>query len=189
LAISPPSDIVLDVARAVEPDAFAAARARLASRAGMAPGAAAAAAASQPFSLGDLRNSAMARPSMQADATPQTYRKFEGMVLATFVQSMLPKQADAVYGEGMAGDMWKSLLSQQLGTAIADRGGIGIADSLLKDHYQDGDKKVALSAVSSGPEKAQHDQRLNLSAAMVQELQRRLTADIAGDTSPATDAQ
>jgi hypothetical protein len=43
--------------------------------------------------------------------------------------------------------------------------------------------------VSSGPEKAQHDQRLNLSAAMVQELQRRLTSDIAGDTSPATDAR
>ena len=188
MAISPPSDIVLDVARAVEPDALEAARARLASRAGMAPGTDAAA-VSQPFSLGDLRNSAMARRASPADATPETYRKFEGMVLATFVQSMLPKQADSVYGEGMSGDMWKSLLSQQLGTAIADRGGIGIADSLLKDHYQDGDTKVALSAVSSGPEKAQHDQRLNLSAAMVQELQRRLTADIAGDTSPATDAK
>jgi Rod binding domain-containing protein len=154
----------------------------------MAPGAAAAA-VSQPFSLGDMRNSAMARPTTQKDATPETYRKFEGMVLATFVQSMLPKEAGTVYGEGMSGDMWKSLLSQQLGTVMADRGGIGIADSLLKDHYQDGDTKVALSAVSSGPEKAQHDQRLNLSAAMVQELQRRLTSDIAGDTSPATDAR
>jgi Rod binding domain-containing protein len=188
LAISPPSDIVLDVARAVEPDALEAARARLASRAGMAPGALGTA-TSQPFSLGDMRNSATARPASQADATPETYRKFEGMVLATFVQSMLPKQADAVYGEGMSGDMWKSLLSQQLGTAIADRGGIGIADSLLKDHYQEGDAKVALSAVSSGPEKAHHDQQLNLSAAMVQELQRRLTSDIADDTSPAIDAQ
>ena len=189
MAISPPSDIVLDVARAVEPDALEAARARLANRAGMAPGALGATAVSQPFSLGDMRNSAMARPTTQADATPATYRKFEGMVLATFVQSMLPKEAGTVYGEGMSGDMWKSLLSQQLGTVIADRGGIGIADSLLKDHYQDGDTKVALSAVSSGPEKAEHDQRLNLSAAMVQELQRRLTADIAGDTSPATDAR
>ena len=189
MAISPPSDIVLDVARAVEPDALEAARAKLASRAGMAPGALGAAAVSQPFSLGDMRNSAMARRATQTDATPESYRKFEGMVLATFVQSMLPKQADAVYGEGMSGDMWKSLLSQELGTVMADRGGIGIADSLLKDHYQDGDTKVALSGVSSGPEKANHDRQLNLSAAMVQELQRRLTADIAGDTSPATDAQ
>jgi peptidoglycan hydrolase FlgJ len=189
LAISPPSDIVLDVARAAEPDAIEAARARLASLAGMAPRATGAIGESQPFSLGDLRNSAMARPASEADATPETYRKFEGTVLATFMQSMLPNHADAVYGGGMSGDMWKSLLAQELGSAMAERGGIGIADSLLKDHYRDGDTKVALSGVSSGPEKAHHDQQQNLSAAMVQELQRRLTADIAGNTNPAPDTR
>ena len=70
------------------------------------------------------------------------------MVLQTFVQSMMPKEAEDVYGEGMAGDMWKSMMSQQLGTVMADRGGIGIADSLLKGHYLEGETKVALSGVS-----------------------------------------
>ena len=65
-------------------------------------------------------------------------------MLQTFVQSMMPNEAEDVYGEGIAGDMWKSMLSQQLGTVIADRGGIGIADSLLKGHYLEGDTKVAL---------------------------------------------
>lgn len=185
MAISPPSDIVLDVARAAEPQALEAARARLASRAGTAL---AAASTSQPFSLGDLRNSALAGTEAPG-AGPETYRKFEGMVLASFVQSMLPEQADSVYGGGISGEMWKSLLSQQLGTVIADRGGIGIADRLLKDRYAEGDTKVPLSGMSDGPEKARRDQAETLSSALVNELQRRLTAGIAGDIAPATDAE
>jgi peptidoglycan hydrolase FlgJ len=181
LAVSLPSDIVLDVARAVEPDAFEAARAKLASLAGRALGAEAPAAR---FSIADLRDSAMAKGAT-TEETPEAYRKFEAVVLSTFVQSMMPSKAGAVYGEGLSGDMWKQLLAQQLGTVMSDRGGIGIADSLIKDHYMDGDVKVALSGVSDGPGKAQHDQERDLSAALVQELQRRLTADIAGDVGAA----
>ena len=65
------------------------------------------------------------------------------MVLQTFIQTMLPKDAEAVYGKGMAGDMWKSLLAEQLGDAMAERGGIGIADRVLGDHYIEGETKLA----------------------------------------------
>src|SRR4029078_9581266 len=91
--------------------------------------------ARQPFWRGDMRNSAVGRVAAQPGTSPETYRKFEGMVLATFVQSMMPSHADAGYGEGMSGWVWKSLLSQQVGSVMADRGGIGIADHLLKDRY------------------------------------------------------
>ena len=185
MAVSLPSDIVLDVARAVEPRTLEAARAKLASRAGgiAVPG--------ESFSVGGAGGeggfggslTAQARP-LRAEAPAEPYRKFEAMVLSTFVQDMMPKHSDSVFGEGMAGDMWKSLMAQQLGTVTADRGGIGIADSLLKDRYAEGDTKVALSGVSSGPEKARHDQEHSLSAALVKEMQRRLTADIAGQVSP-----
>ena len=178
MAISPPSDIVLDVARAAEPEKLAAARARLANRT-----AAAAAALNEAFSAGDLRHTPVAEDIAPA-GTPETYKNFEAMVLSTFVQSMLPKEAGVVYGDGISGDMWKSLLAQQLGTAIADRGGIGIADHLLKDHYYDGDMKVALAGVSDGQEKAQLDEKRSLSSALVLELQRRLTSSIAGDVNP-----
>jgi peptidoglycan hydrolase FlgJ len=186
LAISPPSDIVLDVARAAEPQALEAARARLASRAGIVLGSAG---AGQPFSLGDMRNSALGNAAAQAGAAPETYRKFEGVVLASFVQSMLPDHTDSVYGEGISGEMWKSLMSQELGTVMADRGGIGIADRLLKDRYAEGDAKVALTGMSDGPQKAVHDRAETLSSALVNELQRRLTADIGGDVGPAADAK
>ena len=173
MAISPPSDIVLDVARAIEPANIDAARARLAQRTG------AAAAADNSFSIGDLRSAS----APEANATPETFVKFEAMVLQQFIQSMLPKDAGAVYGNGMAGDMWQSLLSQQLGDAVAERGGIGIADSILRDHYLEGETKVALSGVSAGPEKAEIDRQSMISTALVQEMQRKITKSLAEDAS------
>ncbi len=32
------------------------------------------------------------------------------MVLQTFIQNMLPKNTEGVYGEGLSGDMWKSMM-------------------------------------------------------------------------------
>lgn len=173
MAISPPSDIVLDVARAAEPASIDAARAELARRG------AASATANAVFSVGGAPGDSTTR----AKPTPETFVRFESMVMQSFIQSMLPKEADAVYGGGMAGDMWQSLLAQQLGDAVAERGGIGIADSILRDHYFEGDTKVALSGVSAGPEKAEADRQSMLSTAVVQEMQRKLAKSLAEDAS------
>ena len=75
------------------------------------------------------------------------------MVLQTFIQNMLPKDGAAVYGKGVAGDMWKSLMAEKLADVMAERGGIGIADRMLGDHYVEGKKALSVGAVSSGPEK------------------------------------
>jgi hypothetical protein len=59
------------------------------------------------------------------------------------------------------------------GDAVAARGGIGIANRLLADHYREGDRKVALSGVPGGPAQAALDDQNCLSRALVQELQRK----------------
>jgi Rod binding domain-containing protein len=186
LAISPPSDIVLDVARAVDPAELAAARTQLAERARA--GATkvefpdiAASEASSPATA--LKNMAGMRftghaGSEKTDETPKAYQKFEAAVLQNFMQSMMPKDSEAVYGKGLAGDMWKSELARQLGTVLSERGGIGIANKLLKEHYMVGDKKVALTGASEGTRKDEADMKRMLSVAMVEEMQRRLNSPL-----------
>jgi flagellar protein FlgJ len=122
MPIAPPSQIALDVLRPPALPDVAVARAELARR----PDAAA-------FSVNGKDAEAPAEAAKAA--TPETFRRFEAMVLQTFIQNMLPKDGAAVYGKGMAGDMWKSMLAEKVAGVVAERGGIGIADRMLGGHY------------------------------------------------------
>ena len=121
---------------------------------------------------------------------PQAYQKFEAMVLQSFMQSMLPDNSDSVYGEGLSGDMWKGLLAQQLGTVMAERGGIGIARQLSAEHYSEGEAVRPLRGVTDIEAKAAADEQNRLSVAVVQEMQRRMAASVfedrAASAAPAT---
>lgn len=163
MAISTPGDIVLDVVRAADPAAVETARARLASFSTKATGGVFSAPAS-------VRAETAATPRNDA---AEAFQKFEAMVLQTFIQSMLPKGTESVYGEGMAGDMWQSLLAQQLGTAMAARGGIGIADRVLGEHYARTGETPASNAVPN--DRSERDLQEMLSVALVQEIQRKTT--------------
>lgn len=176
MAISPPSDIILDVARAADPERLKVATAkldRLADTAGTAfaslmpevseagkavaaladAGPAADPAPSTPFDLHRARlrlqnETALASRVDAASASAGNPRSralesFEAMVLSTFVGSMLPEGAEDVYGSGTAGDVWKSMLSDQLGKQMAKAGGIGIADRLLAGHVPNLDAGAA----------------------------------------------
>jgi Rod binding domain-containing protein len=166
LAISPPSDIVLDVARAAGPTDIAEARAALAKRAG---------GASAPFSVGEVPTTLSRTATDKTESGDATkFKRFEAMVLQTFIQNMLPKDTEGVYGKGLAGDMWKSQLAEHIADVMAERGGIGIARSMLADHYLEGKRKVPIGPVSGGPEKAEIDRRTALSTSMVQEMERKM---------------
>lgn len=115
-----------------------------------------------------------------ARPTPEAFVKFEAMVLQTFMQSILPKESEAVYGGGMAGDMWKSLLAQQLGEVMARRGGIGIADRVLGDHYLEGEQKVAVAGLSRDAAEEAGRQDL-LSTALVEKMQREIVKTLTDD--------
>lgn len=177
MAITAMGDLVLDVMRAADPDAAEAARAKLAAFADKASGA--------QFSIASDAAPASQRST---DATPEAFMRFEAMVLQSFFQTMLPKDTDSVYGGGMAGEMWQTLLAEQLGTTVAKRGGIGIADSILRDHYTAGEETVPLQGVSADPDKPALDEQRLLSTALIHEIQRRATSTLdAAPTEP--DAQ
>ena len=182
MAVATAGDLILDVVRAADPAAAEAARTRLASFAAKAGQARAGEAR---FEVAGARSEGSA-PAERA--TPESFARFEAMVLQTFIQTMLPKDTESVYGEGFAGEMWQSMLAEQLGTAMAKRGGIGIADRILRDHYAAGDKTVPLQGVSADPDRPALDEQRLLSAALIHEIQRR-AANTLDETQPASNDQ
>ena len=179
MAISPPSDIVMDVARAAEPADVEAARAALLRRAGGAPGAFSVD-PSATVDAGSVLSRATADKAEAANPAKK-FQRFEAMVLTTFIQNMMPKDTEGVYGKGLAGDMWKSQLAEKVADVMAAHGGIGIARSMLADHYLDGKHKVPVGPVAGGPQKAETDQQTRLSTSMVEELERKAARSMTGD--------
>ena len=71
---------------------------------------------------------------IKASAPTDVYRKFEAFVLQVFVETMLPKQSEDLFGKGTAGTVWRSMMAEQLGNQLAQGKGIGIAKQLAAAH-------------------------------------------------------
>lgn len=141
MANSPP-DIVLGVALAADPQKYRAAVERL--RRMSADAAAGANFDPTAFSTSvesarpDTENPApVSTPPRIANLSPrqagkagQAFGQLEAFVLQSFIQAMLPKDAQHVFGKGTAGEIWKSMLAEKLGNEIAKSGQIGIAQRL-----------------------------------------------------------
>lgn len=172
VAISPPSDLVLDVVRAADPAQVQEAQARLkANHAAFASKSLADAGAGFQAAVGVLNRDTAARatdgapPAAGKTVVPEHLHKFEAMVLQNFVKSMLPAESEGVYGKGTAGEMWRGMLADQLGEMIAKGGGIGIAESLAKSS--------GIGAASLGEPDTDR-----IASGLIQSLQRQAFADL-----------
>jgi hypothetical protein len=182
VAIRPPSDIVLDVAAAVDPAARQAATDKLARTGGdeaagqadaafqaalvaaagpvaaPAPASAPATASAEGARLAALAKARTA-PMISSDTSPaKAMEKLEAFFLQSALQEMLPKDAENVYGSGLAGDVWKSMLAEQIAAELAKATKFGIAEQLAGRHFDRklNGGKAALTAVGDA---AQGDAR------------------------------
>ncbi len=64
--------------------------------------------------------------------------------------------------------------ADKLAGVMTERGGIGIADSLVAQHYKDGDRTMPVGPLSRGPERSDADEKAALSVALIQEIERKL---------------
>ena len=58
----------------------------------------------------------------------------ESVLLKNFVDQMLPKDAVGVFGGGVAGDVWKSMLSEKIANEVAKSGSLHLASRLFATH-------------------------------------------------------
>lgn len=143
MSIAPPSDIILDVAQAADPQRLQAATSKLAK---MASGSATVpddfatlltqaggGTVSTPAAPA-LRNSTLATtPARIVTGPASPYRKFEAVLLQTFVQEILPKD-DQLFGDAASADISRSMMAEQLANQLAKSDKIGIARMIEKAH-------------------------------------------------------
>lgn len=159
VSISPPSDIVLGVANAADPEKYRAAVAQLQrlrdgvaaaavtdsattaqftvppvadtkAESGAAPKSAPA--ASGPAALGASVDSSNSAQTGAPDRELNAYKQLEAFLMRTFIETMLPKDATSVYGTGTAGDIWRSMLAEHTANEVTKASALGIAESLMK---------------------------------------------------------
>jgi peptidoglycan hydrolase FlgJ len=67
---------------------------------------------------------------------------------------MFPKDTPSAFGEGYAGDMWRSMLAERVADQIAASGRLGLASRLFANHPLPGAAQTAqasANALSSAP--------------------------------------
>ena len=137
VSIAPPSDIVLDVAKAADPARVQAAAAKLASMAGTSASdidfSAVLDAHSKPLLTQPEPSTFHAPEIARGHQMPVThgspYQKFEAVMLQNFLQDVLPKNSD-LFGDAFSADAYRSMLAEQLANQMAKSGRLGIAASI-----------------------------------------------------------
>jgi hypothetical protein len=94
-----------------------------------------------------LDNSAIAspRPSLSQTTLTNAHKDFESIVLKNMFETMLPDGAENVFGKGIAGETWKSMMAEQLAAEVVRSGGLGIAARLAATAPVRGNAEVILS--------------------------------------------
>lgn len=158
MSISPPLDIVLDVAKAADPVRYREAVAKLARVSAPEAGkefgtfldplhTAASGDGEKPAPLPE--SPVFVKPAGPDPA--KVYRDFEALTLTAFIESAFPKDGSAVFGEGTAGGVWKSMLAEKIAAEMAKAGGIGLAQQLAAHEALTGGVRPGPSAAKDSP--------------------------------------
>jgi hypothetical protein len=135
MAIAPTSDLILDVARAADPQrAMATTRALTDAAAGASGGFASTLAEFSPSLTRYGYRNPSATPSPPETPAHKAAVGLESVLLKNFVDQMLPKDAAGVFGSGVAGDVWKGMLSDKIADEVAKSGALKLAERLFESH-------------------------------------------------------
>lgn len=89
---------------------------------------------------GDIASIRLTQPKMPGagaansrEAASKAAENFEAVFVSQMVSHMFAGiKEDAMFGGGQAGDMYRSMLNEEYGRAIAKTGGIGVANQVMQ---------------------------------------------------------
>ena len=143
MSLAPSTDLVLEVSRAADPARAGAVRDKLAALASGATDAgdgfqAALGAAASATAPPSPRPGSTVSPPSSLSPARKAQRMLESAFLTQFIEEMLPKDAPSAFGQGYAGDMWRSMLAQRVADQVAASGRLGIGDRLFAGRSLEG---------------------------------------------------
>ena len=144
MSIKPPSDILLDVARAADPAKSTAAVERL-TRLGADGGVddvqfrdvlgkVNAPRSSLP-AIAELRFANMQPEKAKETAQTKAYQGFTALLLENLVDNMMPDDDDGFFGSEAGAGEWRSMLAQELGTSLSKSVDLGIGSKHVKSAH------------------------------------------------------
>ena len=75
----------------------------------------------------DMRPAKVGSGASSPAARAEAFADFEAFLVQHALASVLPKDATSVYGKGLAGQVWSSMLAEKVASEIARSGGFGLA--------------------------------------------------------------
>lgn len=130
MAITPPSDLVLDVARAADPVKYQASVQKLRGMQGAAGNGNTGTVAVPFVDIVQPELSILPAAVAGGKKPVEAYRKFEAFMLQAMVQDMFTTDTPSVFGKGPGSEFWKSMLVEIVAKEMAEGGGVGVADML-----------------------------------------------------------
>ena len=173
MAINPPTDIIADVMSAAEPGRAASVEARLKSIASAPVGNSFAdvverKATSAADNRGTVGGPARMPARVAASSDPAVKGKqalvdFEGAILGILFSEVIPKEQSSVRGgAGSSNDVWRSMLSNEIGRKIAKSGALKLHERLFRTHPLGGATEGAARATQMSANALSQSQRSEL---------------------------
>jgi hypothetical protein len=154
----PGVDMIVDVARAANPQKRDMAMQRLSQMAAenatareAFAGALAGAAKARPTqsngpnALAPVASAAFRASAPAPGPASKAAEKFEALILQTFVEEILPRAEHGFYGDAASAGVWRSMSAEHISASIATAGGLGLR-KVLESHFA---KLGAASAAAS----------------------------------------
>lgn len=140
MAVDFPTDLIMDVARAADPQRVRSVTARL-EGAGSAGDAGSAIADAARIGRG------LSRVHAGKDAR-EAAKEFEALLVTNMIDTMMGESAESVFGGGFAGSVWQSMMAEQVAKQVVKTADFGVADTVTKYFVRDGDSIAAVTGVN-----------------------------------------